>query len=110
MVGCYNFYNFFFRFEEIRHVKFDDKLDIFCPEVSTNSNPETLSSSHLYQTIHLVDRDAYESCLLNGSEKYVSSSLYLQFHLYRFSPICSYLNIISRLCDVIRLIKKKSLQ
>jgi hypothetical protein len=59
------------QFEDIRHVKFDDKLDIFCPENSNGQNPETTSHSHHYQTIHLVDREAYESCLLNGSEKYV---------------------------------------
>ena len=47
-------------------------MDIFCPEISTNQNPETVSSSHHYQTIHLVDKDAYDTCTLNGSEQYVS--------------------------------------
>ena len=61
-----------FRFQAVRHVKFEDKMDIFCPEVSTNQNPETVSSSHHYQTIHLVDKDAYDTCTLNGSEQYVS--------------------------------------
>lgn len=60
------------RFQAVRHVKFEDKMDIFCPEVSTNQNPETVSSSHHYQTIHLVDKDAYDTCTLNGSEQYVS--------------------------------------
>lgn len=59
------------RFKDVRYVNFEDKMDIFCPEVSTNSNPETVSSSHHYQTIHLVDREAYDTCTLNGSEQYV---------------------------------------
>jgi len=59
------------QFQAVRHVKFEDKMDIFCPEVSTNQNPETVSSSHHYQTIHLVDKDAYDTCTLNGSEQYV---------------------------------------
>lgn len=58
------------RFPDVRHVHFEEKMDIFCPDMRDG---DSSSTSHHYQKIYMVDKESYESCQLTSKATYITA-------------------------------------
>lgn len=58
------------RFPDVRHVHFEEKMDIFCPDMRDG---DSSSVSHHYQKIYMVDRESYESCQRTSKATYITT-------------------------------------
>jgi len=57
------------RFPRVRRVHFEEKMDIYCPLLEQGA--QASSQSHHFQKIWMVDKESYDSCMLNENSRFI---------------------------------------